>query len=102
MAATTDVMRRIDLDLHAVGAEADFLPELAGAWADETDANRFVWHEEWLDLMGRLAGLEREFRGGAMTPSQEARYHALLRKLKEALPILRRLDLPLPSVPLEV
>jgi hypothetical protein len=101
MATTTDLTQRIDLNLWAITAETDFLPELAELWPDETDTNRYVWYIEWQDLMMRLEDLEGCYRSGAMAEEQQARYHTLRQKLRTHLPLLTQLGLPPPSVPLE-
>lgn len=97
MAPTPEVSRRIDLDLSALTAEADFLPELTAGWAAEPEANQAVWYLEWRDLLARLQHLERDYQSGGMTESQRRRYRALLGKLRQALPHFERLGLlPLP------
>ena len=93
--------RRIEINLRDIAAETDFLPELAEVWEEEPDLNRDVWYFEWQELMARLEGLDEAYQSGSMIPDQRRRYEDLRCKLKEALPILKRLDLPLPSIPLE-
>ena len=101
MATTTDLTQRIDLNLWAITAETDFLPELAELWADESDTNRYVWYIEWQDLMMRLAGPGGCYRSSMMTAEQQERYHTLRQKLRTHLPLLTQLGLTTPSVPLE-
>ena len=101
MATTTDVTQRIDLNLWAITAETDFLPELGELWAGESDTNRYVWYIEWQDLMMRLEDLEDAYRGDAMTDEQRDRYRNLRQKLRTHLPLLEQLGLTTPSVPLE-
>lgn len=101
MASTTEVRDRIDISLDAVAAEAEFLPGLASFWDEETLVNKDVWLLEWRDLMMRLEKLDEEYRSGRMTPDQQARYRRLLRKLSEATPIIERLELYPPPIPLE-
>lgn len=67
MAAPAGLMHRIDRDLQAIRAEADFLPQLAEAWDRETEATRFVWYSAWRDLMARLENLDRAYFSGLMT-----------------------------------
>ena len=98
MVATAEMMRRIETDIRSIRAETDFLPELEAGWADETDTDRFVWYDEWRDLMARLQDLDGACASGVMTEEQQGRYHELLLRLKAAVPILVRLDLPPPPV----
>src|SRR5947209_20130348 len=49
MATTPKLTGTIDIALHAIGAEADFLPELAAMWDEESPANRADWDIEWTD-----------------------------------------------------
>lgn len=81
-----------------LAAEADFLPDLEQVWNDEPAVNRDTWYFEWQELMDRLLGLEEAWRTGQMTPDQERRYRALCRRLEDAVPLLRRLELPLPAI----
>ncbi len=101
MATAAEVTRTIDLDLGAIRAETTFLPELAQVWDGESETSRLVWYSEWLDLMGGLKSLDRAYRSGEMTADQRTGYEHLLGQLKEALPIFKQLELPLPPVPLE-
>jgi hypothetical protein len=100
MATTADLTQRINVGLREIGAEADFLPELAAGWAEESAAERDVWYLEWRELMGRLEELERSYRAGAMAAEQRGRYRELLEKLRAASPLLEQLGLPLPTVSL--
>ena len=101
MASTPKLTERIDINLHAIGAEADFLPELAVTWDQETAVNQYVWYIEWRELMARLEDVETAYRAGAMTAEQREWYHTLRRKLRTRLPLLTQLGLATPSVPLE-
>jgi len=101
MATTPKLTGTIDIALHAIGAEADFLPELAAMWDEESPANRADWDIEWTDLMARLEDLEGAYRAGAMTAEQQERYCTLRRNLRAQLPLLERLGLSIPHVPLE-
>lgn len=100
MATTADLTQRIEVGLREIGAEADFLPELAAGWAEESAAERDVWYLEWRELLGRLEELERSSRAGTMTAEQQGRYQELLEKLRASLPLLERLGLPSPAVSL--
>ncbi|HEX5503767.1 MAG TPA: hypothetical protein VFW96_14180 [Thermomicrobiales bacterium] len=99
MATTRDLTRRIDASLGEIAAEVDFLPELAEDWAAEDEVNRVTWLLEWEELMSRLAGLDEAYHAGTMTTEQRKRYRALRATLRELLPLLARLGLPLPPAP---
>ncbi len=91
---------KIDLDLQNIAVEAAFLPELERGWASESETNRYVWYSEWLDLMTRLKHLDAAHTSGVMTAEQQDRFRALLARLKAAAPIIARVDLPLPPIPM--
>ena len=97
MATPVNISVNIDLDLWAVAAEVDFLPELASSWDDEPPAHRLAWEVEWWELIGRYRMLHRSWVSGAMTPEQGARFHLLAHEFRQAVPIVKRLGLPLPS-----
>ena len=102
MATTAAALaERIDASLKEIAAEAAFLPDLAAGWQNEDHVNRDVWYLEWRELMGRLAGLHRKYRACYMNPHQREHYRALRRLLRDRLPILHALDLPLPPVSLD-
>ena len=100
MASQTDVSARIHWELHDISAEARFLPERAAAWETEPDENRAAFMLEWSNLMGGLTFLQRAQRSGSMTADQERRYHQLLREMRQALPLIRKLGLYDPLVSL--
>lgn len=99
MATTPALTRELDTALWAIEAEADFLPELAELWGQEHPASKATWASEWDVLMMRLTGLDEAYRAGAMSAAQRARYRALRATLRERLPLLERLGLPLPAAP---
>ena len=100
MATTTELTRYIDASLWAIGAEADFLPELAEDW-EADPINRATWENEWDVLFMRLSDLDDVYRAGEMTAEQQERYQALRTRLRGLLPLFEQLRLPLPSIPLE-
>ncbi len=92
---------RIANDLRVLGAETASLPEVAAYWADEPEVNRDVYYLEWRSLMDALTTLEGDYRSGVMSVDQQSAYRTLLGRLKGLAPLFTRLDLPLPSVPLD-
>ncbi len=101
MATTTELTQYIDRSLWAIGAEADFLPELASDWDPEDPYNRAEWENEWDVLFMRLSGLDHAYHAGEMSEEQQERYQALRAKLRDLQPLFEQLRLPLPSIPLE-
>jgi hypothetical protein len=75
---------------------------VAAEWAQLPDGERAHWSLDWDQLMGGdLRLLDPCYRAGAMTSEQQERYRAVLSELKAALPLIERLDLYRPTVPLE-
>ena len=102
MAAPTTTDERIAIGLESLRLTLAELPEVAGEWARLPDGEWASWSLDWDQLMATyLPLLERSYRSGAMTPDQQARYREILRQLKEALPLIQRLQLYPPPVPLE-
>ncbi len=102
MAAPTTTDERIAIGLESLRLTLGDLSEIAGEWTQLNDGERASWSLDWDQLMATyLPLLERSYRSGAMTPDQRARYCAILRQLKEALPLIERLQLYPPPVPLE-
>ena len=97
--ATPD--RRIENALDAVFSMLGDLPEVAGEWDDLTDGERASWSLEWDHAMGTyLVVLDRHYCSGELTSAQQASYRKLLQELKEALPLIEKLKLYPPPVPL--
>lgn len=105
MAETTELKaaaERIDLDLDALEEEVADLPDLAETWDDESDAMRYSERLTWLSCMGVLdRRVDPAFRSGKMTPDQQTRYRELVRKLRDARPVLGRLGFDLPKASLD-
>jgi len=102
MAAPTTTDERIAIGLESLRLTLGDLSEVAGEWTRLNDGERASWSLDWDQLMATyLPLLERSYRSGAMTPDQQACYREILRQLKEALPLIERLQLYPPPVPLE-
>ena len=92
---------RIDHDLEILTSVVVVdLPELAGTWRDLHEEGRFIFVEGWRNDMAVLEDLERRHAAGRMSPSQEGRYRGLKAALRACLPIVEKLGLELPAVPL--
>ncbi len=96
--ATAATLRHVDINLRSNEAEVDDLPRMAEEWDSLPDFNQVSYLLEWGDLMDRLDFLQKAHKARDMTSYQEKRYKALLTKLKDYDPIIKRLDLGLPRV----
>ena len=102
MATRLATDRRIEIELKSLRLMFGDLPEVAQEWAELSDGERVSWSLDWDQLMGALkVTLDPYYRSGAMTDDQRTRYRAILRQLHEALPLIERLRLYPPPVPLE-
>ena len=101
MASRAELAEQIDTMLRVLGDEADFLPEMAACWNETSEVSRDVFYLEWRNLMGGLETLNADYYAGRMTAEQGYRYQDVLRKLKDLLPVIERLELNAPSIPLE-
>ena len=88
--------------LEALAADVSDLPQLDAEWETLDEAEQVSWSLTWDHVMGTYLPLVDEaYRRGRMTPEQAALYRKTLRSLKAALPIVERLRLMLPTVPLD-
>ena len=102
MVVSPEVINNLDHYFWAIEAELGFLPELAQDWdGDENLAERIDWNYEWAELMVQFNALYDAFMSGEMTEAQRGRFVALARGVRDALPLMRRLELPEPLRPLE-
>ncbi|MGH2355515.1 MAG: hypothetical protein ACRDI2_19155 [Chloroflexota bacterium] len=102
MVATTAVTARVERSLRAVRGELEDLPKVAEQWTSWTDLDRVDFSLEWDHLMADyLTELDEVYRGGQMTADQQACYRALVRQLKDAQPLVERLQLYPPPVSLD-
>jgi hypothetical protein len=99
---TTEAQDRADHRMRSIALMLGDLPGVAEEWPSLDEGERISWSLDWDQLMGgHLPLIEAQFRGGLLTPQQQERYSTLLAQLKAALPLLDRLDLYRPTVPLE-
>lgn len=107
MAAPPTVIRTgdpIDLMLEDVSVSLADLPSILEDQerGELSEHERDVLSMEWIREVHHLRHiLDPAYRSGRMTPAQQERYRALLARLKDAMPIIERLDFALPQVPLE-
>lgn len=93
----------IDGDLEMVAAGVAELRELASDPDKAEDSARvYDFSIRWGVLMsGRLLRLEHYYREGRLTREHEQSYRKLRSELSEAGPLIERLGLTRPTVPLE-
>ena len=102
MATETTREERIELRLNALLASVGDLPGIAEEWNALGDAERASLSLDWDHLMADyLTELDIDYEDGKMAAGQRARYRELLRKLREAMPIILRLDWYRPPIPLD-
>lgn len=95
--------RRIDADLEMVAAEVGALRDLAADPDKSNDSARvYDFSIRWGVLMsGRLKRVEHYYREEELTENHARRYRELRSELKEAEPLIERLGITRPTVPLE-
>ncbi len=99
MVATPAVAARIERSLRSLLAEVEDLPSLAVDWGQLPESERASIALDWDHLLASyLTELNHAYRAGEMTAEQRVRYQTLLRKLRDAGPLMARLDFPRPFV----
>lgn len=101
MATAAEVLTRVPGYFEDIGAELDFLPELAEQWESESIHTRLDYMLEWDELMDRLTILDQAYRSDIMTPAQQDQFDALLRKFRALHPVIQRLELYVPPIAVE-
>jgi hypothetical protein len=93
----------IEADLNMILTATETLREIASAPDEAQDGSRiYDFNIRWGVLMsGRLMRLEHYYRVGDLLEGQEQRYRELRRELEDATPLIERLGLSRPTVPLE-
>ncbi len=93
----------IDDDLSIINAAVAELCELASDPASSKDGWKvYDFSIRWgVWMSGRLKRLEHYYRAGKLSESQKQSYRKLRRQLAESLPLIERLDITRPGVPLE-
>lgn len=98
MATATTLTARIEGILDVLEMDVQDLE----AWETLPETNQDLLGLEWSQSMtSLLPEVNSAYRSGRMTPEQQARYRTLLGRLKEALPIIQKLNLCRPRVPLD-
>ncbi|MBI4497888.1 MAG: hypothetical protein HY689_08330 [Chloroflexi bacterium] len=98
MASGTSALnsQQIAAILDDVALELEDMPEVAAEWPTWSENSQCSYALDWDKLMRELKLVVEAYRFGRMTPDQQAQYQELLGKLKEALPLIRKLNLTHP------
>ena len=92
----------IESRLTLVTGDIRALAGLELEWGQLDESVQVSLSLEWAHSMADyLVELDEKYRAGDMMPSQRERYHALLGEIKDALPIIARLNLCQPMVNLD-
>lgn len=103
MADGAEVVKSIGRYLEYDRLTLGDLPEVAEDWTTLSEGERVSWSLSWDQVMGSdLPFLETQYRSGVITKAQQSEYRKLLKEIKEHLPLIERLGLYPPRVPLEV
>jgi hypothetical protein len=92
-----------DADLDLLFSQIDALRQLASdPKAAQDSARVYDFSIRWGTLLhGRLERLAYYHSRGELTPDEQARYQSLRSQLRETLPLVKRLGLASPTVPLD-
>ena len=102
MATATEVSERIDRTILYLSAELDDLPNVVAEWDALPGWNRAPVAIDWDNMLaGMLPELDRYACSGELSSKQHEQYRELRRKLREALPLIERLDFHRPTVALQ-
>lgn len=102
MATKTDTARRADRDLGALLAGVGDLLDVAKEWEELSDEERAEESLYWDHYMADfLPELDEYYRAGHLSEEQHERYEELRSKLKEALPVIEKLNFYQPPAPLD-
>lgn len=102
MVATATGADRIESGLTLLVGDIRALADLEREWGQLDDGVQASLSLEWALLMADyLVELDENYYANEMTPTQRERYHLLIGELKDALPIIKRLNLRRPMVRLD-
>jgi uncharacterized protein (DUF433 family) len=101
MATATDRQQRARMYLKMFELMVTELPEVAAEWSTLSEAERESWRLDWSNEMFGLRRLAGHVSDGALSTADQKRYRQVLHRLKAALPLVNRLNLRLPAVPLD-
>lgn len=103
MATPAEITERIDGDIEAIEDMVAELNDVARDWAELPESVLVAWCLDWDQAMGTiLPSLAQASAESNMSSAQRARYQAVLVQLRRAMPIVERLDLYRPPVPIDL
>jgi hypothetical protein len=100
MAQNTNSVHLIDQALRNDHAMIDELEEIVLEWDLIDENERARWTMDWdqFALSGQRE-LQSWYASRLMTPTQEAEYHRLLKRIEQNILLIRRFNLTMPRVP---
>ncbi len=102
MVAPAAITARIERSLTALLAEVNDLATVGAEWQSLPEWNQASIALDWSHLMADyLTELDNFYRSDAMTADQQARFNVLRGQLTTSLPIIARLNLYRPPIPLD-
>ena len=103
MVAPSKSQTKVTRGLKVLSADIGDLADLDVEWETLADGERASWSLDWDHMMGTyLPLIDEAYRDGRMAPEQVEAYRETMVRLKAALPILDRLNLMRPLVPLDL
>lgn len=109
MATTSDLAERIDHNLRRIVSDLTDLPMLEADWEEARSRGDMSWELdwdgrelEWRDMTFRIERLSRQYQDGQMSEEQAQRYREMVTRLRESVPILRRLKWWIPLVAVDL
>ncbi len=103
MAQKTGIIQRAERDLDAINSFIDDLPELAEEWDTleewDTVSESLYWDHLMADYLAELDGY---YRINMLSTAQQKSYRKLIKRLKEVMPIIEKLNWYRPPVSLNV
>lgn len=101
MATAAELAQRITLDLRIARHDIMDLPMHEADWPTMPMHTRITLLYEWQDTLSRIEWLTRHHRNGDMSDEQTESYREMLAALRESVPILERLEWPVPPSAME-
>ncbi|MSQ14340.1 MAG: hypothetical protein EXR50_00535 [Dehalococcoidia bacterium] len=103
MAQTTEVIQRAERSLNAIHSFIDDLRDLAEEWETLEEWDRVSESLYWDHMMADyLVELDGFYNSSQLTKAQQSSYCLLIRRLKEVMPIITRLNWYCPPVSLDL
>ena len=101
MASVTDAQQYAVSALVTIDLMLRDLPEVANEWEQISEGERAAWSIDWSNEMSSLAQVADFASKGLLTAEQQVSYREVLHRLVDLLPLVQRLGLYRPPIPLE-